>query len=102
MGALPLELLGPPSLHPTLQPTDAQAQTKREKISSAVTRLEGAPVEEPHSFSFSDLRAGELKDVADGLLEHHDDGHLDEEVGEAAARMALQREVKTAVTGRYR
>lgn len=43
------------------------------------------------SVTFSYLRASELKDVADGLLEHHDDGHLDEEVGETAARMALQR-----------
>lgn len=29
VGALPLELLGPPSLHPPLQPSDAQTQTKR-------------------------------------------------------------------------
>lgn len=96
MGALPLELLGPPTLQPALQPADAQ----REKTSYGVTQMDGAPVEKPHSFSFSYLRASELKDVADGLLEHHYDGHLDEEVGEAAARMALQREVKTPAMGR--
>lgn len=74
----------------------AGADRKREKESSGITRAEGAPVEEPRSFSFSYLRARELKDVADGLLEHHYDGHLDEEVGEAAAGMALQK-----VMGRY-
>lgn len=74
----------------------AGADRKREKESSGITPTEGAPDEKPRSFSFSYLRARELKDVADGLLQHHYDGHLDEEVGEAAARMALQR-----VMGRY-
>lgn len=36
------------------------------------------------------LRDEILHDVADGLLEHHDDSHLDEEVGDAAARVALE------------
>lgn len=36
------------------------------------------------------LRAGELEDVADGLLEHHYDGHLDEEVREASAGVTLE------------
>jgi len=35
------------------------------------------------------LRDEILHHVADGLLEHHDDGHLDEEVGDAAAGVAL-------------
>lgn len=35
------------------------------------------------------LRAGELEDVADGLLEHHYDGHLDEEVCQTPAGVTL-------------
>ena len=36
-----------------------------------------------------DLRASELKDVADGLFQNHNDGHLDEKVCEAATGVAL-------------
>lgn len=43
------------------------------------------------------LRDEELHEIADGLLEHHDDGHLDEEVGDAAAGVALQRDKRRGV-----
>lgn len=100
MGALPLELLGPPPLQPPLQPAD-EKRTERETESSGVTRLEGARLsKKPAAPSFSYLRACELEDIADGLLEHHYDGHLDEEVGKAAAGVTLQRGRKRAVMGR--
>lgn len=38
-----------------------------------------------------DLRPTEFKDVVDGLFEHHDNGHLDEEVSEAATGVALKK-----------
>lgn len=44
------------------------------------------------------VRAGELEDVADGLLEHHDDGHLDEEVGQTSAGVTLGRDSPTIST----
>lgn len=42
------------------------------------------------SVSVESLRDEILHDVANGLLEHHDDSHLDEEVSDAAAGVALQ------------
>jgi len=36
------------------------------------------------------LRYSELEDVADGLLEDHDDGHLDEQVCQTPAGVALE------------
>jgi hypothetical protein len=43
------------------------------------------------------LRHSNLKDVIQCLFEHHDDGHLNEEVSEAATGMTLARTGK----GRY-
>lgn len=42
------------------------------------------------SVNVESLRDEILHDVANGLLEQHDDSHLDEEVGDATAGVALQ------------
>ena len=88
--ALLLELLGGGPPEELLQPARRQEGLVSESLTAprhggwkstrkACVRSEG-PVH---------LRPGEFKDVVEGLFEKHDDGHLNEEVGEAAARVTL-------------
>lgn len=62
---------------------------------AASTSLEEGKKEKDQGSSLKSVSVGSLRDeilhdVADGLLEQHDDGHLDEEVGDAAAGVALE------------
>lgn len=62
---------------------------------AASTSLEEGEKEKDQGSSLESVSVGSLRDkilhdVADGLLEHHDDSHLDEEVSDAAAGVALE------------
>lgn len=81
VGAFPLQLLGPSPPQPPVEPA---GETRH-------TRVTCAPINTNRSDRLHS-RAGELEDVADGLFEHHDDGHLDEEVCETSAGVTLGRD----------
>lgn len=81
MGAFPLQLLGPSPPQPPVEPAE-EGPTRVSHVRPINTHQSQLPG--------LHLRAGELEDVADGLLEHHYDGHLDEEVREASAGVTLE------------
>ncbi len=87
MGTFPLQLLGPPPFQPPAEPADAhKGQTSN--ISAYGAQAHACTIY-IHK-SEVNLRASELKDIADGLLEYHYDCHLDEQVCETSTQMTLK------------
>lgn len=90
VGAFPLQLLRPSPPQPAVEPAvDGQQHASHVCVGVCVRARR-----ETHVSGDSRLhvRAGELEDVADGLFEDHDDGHLDEEVRQTSAGVALGRD----------